>query len=297
MNRIPPLRVFFRPGIGGIVPDAWILEPGTPSDARPVVLVHGLYRNVEEMVGLLQGRAEDTRRTLILPHFDKAHWPRYQRAACDQRADWAMLTLLRALRSEGRIGQGPVDLSGFSGGAQFAHRFAWLYPDAVGRLCLAAPGWWTFPDAELPWPYGMGDRAGDGAGDAAGKGAVEGFWLRANLPRFFDREIVVRVGTDDTQRDENLRKGNAIDAQQGGNRALRAQRWVAHAAQAARAAGVTPDISFGVLQGCGHNLADCVRRGRLDRDLVAAPACAGDCAQCAIHDRAITFTPAEGLCA
>jgi pimeloyl-ACP methyl ester carboxylesterase len=170
------------------------------------------------------------------------------------------------------VGDGRFDLSGFSGGAQFAHRFAWLYPDMVGRLCATAPGWWTFPDAGASWPYGM----------APGSGGAESFRLQANLRRFLDREIVVCVGSDDVERDANLRQGGAIDVQQGATRVERARRWCAAAEAAARAEGLRPNITLRVLQGCGHSFADCVIHGGLDRDFApAATRCAASrCCSC-----------------
>ncbi|MEM9249209.1 MAG: hypothetical protein AAGB05_10990 [Pseudomonadota bacterium] len=251
---------FFRPGVPGLVPDAWVIEPAEGRRAAPVVAVHGIARNVEEIVDLLRPRAHATGRTLIVPHFAQDHWPRYQRACCDQRADWALLRLIAALRQDARLGHGPFDLSGFSGGAQFAHRFTWLYPHLVGRLCATAPGWWTFPDHTAAWPYGMAA--------ATGEPNTQSFRLQTNLRRFLDRQIVVCVGSDDTGRDANLRQSPAIDAQQGRTRVERAQRWCGAARAAAQAEGIAPAIALRILPGCRHSFADCITDGGLDRDLI-----------------------------
>jgi pimeloyl-ACP methyl ester carboxylesterase len=258
----------FRPGVPGLIPDAWVLGSECDPALPAVVAVHGITRSVEEMVAQLLPRALATRRTLVVPHFDTDHWPRYQRAACTNRADLALLRLIAALRCEGRVSADPVDLSGFSGGAQFAHRFAWLHPDAVGRLCITAPGWWTFPDATLAWPQGMGRAADD-----------HGPQLAANLRRFLDRRIVVCVGGDDLTRDPNLRQGTVIDARQGPNRLERARRWCAEAEASARALGVAPTISLRVLQGCGHSFVECVMRGGLDHDFIQPHARCAGCAK------------------
>jgi pimeloyl-ACP methyl ester carboxylesterase len=259
----------FRPGIHGLVPDAWIINANAPDGQPPVVVVHGIQRQVKEMAALLRRRAKDTRRTVILPHYDVQHWKRYQRAACPKRADVALLSLMRDLGREGRIDKGRFDLSGFSGGAQFSHRFAWMYPDAVGRLCLTAPGWWTFPDTQTAWPYGVGA--------SVKRHGLEALWLRANLKRFLDREITVRVGSKDTTRDANLRDGPEIDVQQGRTRVDRARNWVSAMRLTARNLGVRPNISFKVLDDCGHNFADCVAQAQLDRLLVMP---SHPCAKC-----------------
>ncbi|SIO54628.1 hypothetical protein SAMN05444722_3390 [Rhodovulum sp. ES.010] len=265
MKRTCPV---FRPGVPGLIPDAWIVESDCGPAAPAVVAVHGITRGVKEMVSHLLPRARATGRALVVPHFDAAHWPRYQRAACRNRADWALLRLMAALRSEGRIDAGPFDLSGFSGGAQFAHRFAWLYPSMVERLCITAPGWWTFPHADMAWPEGIA---------TAPRKSSHGFQMRANLRRLLDRRIVVCVGSDDVARDANLRQGASIDARQGANRVERARRWCAAAEARARDEGLTPAISLRLLQGCGHSFVDCVARGGLDRDFIRPLACCAGC--------------------
>ncbi len=262
MTRPAPL---FRPGVPGLIPDAWLVNPGQTAPA--VIAVHGITRGAEEMASLLRPQAGATGRTLVVPLFDKTHWPRYQRAACKNRSDWALIRLMAALRAEGALSAERVDLSGFSGGAQFAHRFAWLYPELVGRLCLTAPGWWTMPDPEMAWPFGIGSAPGDHG---------QGFRLQANLRRFLDRPIKVCVGGADVERDANLRRSDGLDAAQGFNRLERARRWSDVINARARALGLTPRISRRVLAGCGHSFAECVLQGGLDHDFIApAPRCAG----------------------
>ncbi|MEX0369110.1 MAG: hypothetical protein AB3N09_00665, partial [Tateyamaria sp.] len=136
-------QIIFRPGVPGALPAALLVRPDGTTAASPVLAIHGLNRETELMAQLLAKQSDAARRSVILPIFDRKFWPRYQRAACKDRSDWALLALLQVLRDEGWIGAEPPDMSGFSGGAQFAHRFAWLYPDHVARLCLVSPGWWT----------------------------------------------------------------------------------------------------------------------------------------------------------
>lgn len=253
-------QVIFKRGVPGVLPNAWVIKPDTPRKSRPVVAVHGLNREAEVMADLLAPRADATGRTVILPLFDRQSWPRFQRAACDHRADWALLELLHVLRQDGEIGTAAPDLSGFSGGAQFAHRFAWLYPDQVARLCLVAPGWWTFPDARGAYPLGVAASCG-----------VDTIRLRANLARFLDREIHVLVGALDVIQDKNLRQDPDVMAQQGPNRVARAKQWCAAAIRSAQDAGIPPRIAFDLMGECGHSFADCVANGGLDRAFVAGP--------------------------
>ena len=259
-----PLRasLSFRPGRGATEPPAWLVEPVRPRPgAAPVVAVHGITRDAEGQARLLAAGAAAQGRTLVAPHFSKAAFPRYQLAACKRRADRALLTLLDALVAHGTIPPGPVDLAGFSGGAQFAHRFAWLYPHRIRRLTVTAAGWWTFPDA-APFPYGLGPAA-RGHGD-------EPRWLRANAIDFFDREIAVAVGALDCVPDTNTRSGGRIDDQQGPDRLTRARRWTAAISAAAERYGLEPRVSLTVLADCGHDFHSCVDAG-LDRLIFADP--------------------------
>jgi len=254
-------RIFFRPGTAGAIPAAWLIQPKGTSTASPVLAIHGLNREAEQMANLLVLQADATGRTIVLPLFDRASWPGFQRAACKQRSDWALLSLLQVLRDERWIGDALPDISGFSGGAQFAHRFTWLYPDRVGRLCAVSPGWWTFPDARGSYPLGIST---DGPGRAS-----SAFRLRANLARFLDREIHVSVGALDVVQDENMRQDPEVMAQQGPNRVVRARNWTAAAIRTARQLGVRPRISFKLMENCAHSFGDCVANGHLASSFVS----------------------------
>jgi pimeloyl-ACP methyl ester carboxylesterase len=275
----------FRRGIPGLVPDAYIVGVENALAAPPVVVVHGIQRDVERMAWLMTRRAAEIGRTIVLPHFDTSNWRRYQQAACPSRSDLALLSLIELLIQEGRVSPGRFDLSGFSGGAQFAHRFAWIHPDAANRLCVTAPGWWTFPESGTEWPFGMAA--------SPARGGVAGHWLQANLRRFLDRKIVVRVGAEDMQRDPNLRMGPRIDAQQGRTRVDRARNWVRALQRAAAGAGIRPRISFATLEGCDHSFETCVVQAQLDKDFAApAMACSG-CPNTARCDKVRPIQPVE----
>ncbi|WP_299971665.1 hypothetical protein [uncultured Roseobacter sp.] len=256
------VRVDVLPAISGVLPQAFVLTPTSSDPAPPVIAVHGIRREAELMTDLLSPMAAASGRTVVLPVFDEHNWKRFQKAACAQRSDLALLRLLARLRKLGIIDPGRFDLSGYSGGGQFAHRFAWFYPHLVGRLCAAAPGWWTFPDSQVKHPFGIGDRSET-------KHQLP-LLMRANLVHFLDREIVVRVGGHDTERDQHLRTGSAIDAQQGYDRLERSRNWCSAVKQACEEYGIQPRIDFRVLPDCTHSFADCVSQAELHMDFVVS---------------------------
>ena len=147
------------------------------------------------------------------------------------------------------------ELFGYSGGAQFAHRFAMLYPHLVERLTVASAGWYTFPDTAA-FPYGLAPRPG--------RADNWGPCLAAGLDGFLGIPIQVCVGARDGVPDANTRSGPDIDRQQGSDRVTRAHRWAEALRQTAGARGITARIDLAVLPGCGHDFRDCIRLGGLD---------------------------------
>ena len=238
----------------------WIALPDRISRTQtPVVAVHGIRRNARQQADLLAARASVLGRPVIAPLFDAQRWPRYQQAVRRGRADLALLTLMRKLRREGVWLTDQFDLAGFSGGAQFAHRFAMLHPELVARLTTASAGWYTFPN-EMPFPYGLAPRSRRSDAWSA--------VTREKFKRFLTIPTQVCVGADDNVRDRNTRTGPAIDTQQGVHRMARAIRWTRALQDAAHDVGLKPRASFIALSACGHDFRQCVLRGGLDRIII-----------------------------
>ena len=255
--------VAFQPARGSHTPPAWIVEPVEKSCEPPLIAIHGVTRAADVLAKQLVHGAGRTGRVVICPLFDSKTYSRYQRFEGKVRSDQALLRLADTLVDEGVLPAGRFDLAGFSGGAQFAHRFTWLYPHRVGRLSIASAGWYTFPDDE-PYPLGLGQGGADETGRA--------FCFRANLTAFLEREIVVRVGALDTVVDATTRSGPDIDRQQGLDRVTRARRWTNAIRQAAKRLGTDTRVDFEILPGCGHDFTACVRLAGLDRVFLGEPA-------------------------
>ncbi len=273
-------NITFRPAAGHDGLACWIAVPDTVNvDRSPLVAVHGIRRNAYQQAELFAERANALGRTVIAPLFSKHDWPRYQQAVRSGRADSALLTLLDELKAEAHWHTAQFELFGFSGGAQFAHRFAMMQPHMVSRLTVASAGWYTFPD-ESRFPYGLSPRP-DGTDPWC---AV----TQDTFTRFLAIPTQVCVGADDTARDPNLRSGEQIDAQQGENRLIRGIRWTQALQDAAKARSLPPRASFIALSGCDHDFRQCVLRGGLDRVVIPSEKpprptigpCGRDCAAC-----------------
>ncbi len=247
------------PGGPGLLPH-WRATPNAVDPAAPaIVAVHGILRNAREQAELLGPLAARFGRVVIAPLFDRTDWPRYQQAVVKGRADQALLALWDHLVREGHVSGSSFELAGFSGGGQFAHRFALLHPARVLRLTVSSAGWYTFPDAAA-FPYGFGppERGTRDWGAACAEGLVD----------VLQRPVHVCVGEFDDAPDPATRSGPAINAQQGRDRRTRAERWAVAMTQAARARGLEPLVRLAILPRCRHHFRGCVRDGGLDRIIV-----------------------------
>jgi pimeloyl-ACP methyl ester carboxylesterase len=244
-----------RPGLGPLALDCWMASPERPRrGARPLVAVHGIGRGARDMAEAFAARAAAQGRVVIAPLFDEARWNGYQRAVAPRRADRALLALVDELADEGVTGADGFDLFGYSGGAQFAHRFAMLFPRRICRLSVCAAGWWTLPDAAEAFPYGLGGAWGER--------------LEAGLDRFLSLDIAVSVGADDDQADAATRSGPALDARQGRDRVARARAFASALRDAAARRGLPePRLSLTALPGCGHDFLACARAGLVELTL------------------------------
>jgi pimeloyl-ACP methyl ester carboxylesterase len=224
----------------------------------PLLALHGISRKDGAIIDAFKDVASRTGRVLIVPKFSRKHWPEFQRIG-RARPDLAILSLLANLRSEGTIGSGPIDVFGFSGGAQLANRFAMLYPHLIGKLHLAAAGWYCFPDEALPFPAGLGTQ-----GKVARHGMTDvGSAMRAQVEAFLRLPVRVYVGGKDTLRDAALRRTDTIDRAQGLNRLVRAGTFVDAFRAAAFNRGIAPNALLTILPGCGHDFSECAREAAL----------------------------------
>lgn len=241
---------------------ARVIQPAELSGRAPLIVIHGISRNADELVDLFTPEAAQSGRVVVVPHFSQKRWPHFQRPSRAARPDQALLALLSNLSISDPVFAGPVDLFGHSGGAQLAHRFAMLYPHKVGRLNLTAAGWYCLPDTSMAYPYGLG-------ADATPCSLT---WARRHeqaLPAYLRLSVQVFVGTEDTLRDETLRQTPLLDRIQGPTRVARAQTFVARFRAAAQAHGITPDIALTHLPGVGHDVAQAIRHSNLAAKVTA----------------------------
>jgi pimeloyl-ACP methyl ester carboxylesterase len=229
---------------------------GVPKEiggATPVVVcIHGISRNVQEHFRAFAPLAATSGCLLLVPLFDANAYPDYQRLGAPgncERADLSLIKLLSCLNSRFNLPERAIHLFGHSGGAQFVHRFVMAHPERVARYAISAPGWYTFPDESLDYPYGLAHAP------------VQRGRLR---PADFLRiEGIVFVGSGDRRSGRNLRRNPVVDSHQGAHRLDRAVRWTGAMNARARSMGLAEPLRLRQLQDAAHSFSGLVRRGRL----------------------------------
>lgn len=238
---------------GSPLREFYLLVPATVQPGGPLlVLVHGISRRAVEHLTRFARLAEGLGVTLIAPYFAKSQFGQYQQVIdrSGNRADTALLDIVDAVASSTDCDGEKFHAFGFSGGAQFAHRFAMIHPDRVRSFSIAAAGWYTMPDPEVRYPYGICTHPLPGS--------------RFEPERFLSIDRHVFVGAADQVRDETLKSNRRLDERQGATRLERAERWAAAMDAASNEYGVWPTHStFEVLRGVGHSFASAARRRHL----------------------------------
>ncbi|WP_440958684.1 alpha/beta hydrolase [Oceanicaulis sp. LC35] len=182
----PALRVFYVEPPEGRLPDA------------PVVIVmHGVNRNADEYRDNWIGLAEQYGLRIYAPEFTSADFPgaafyNLGGVGTDAPSSYAAIEpLFAAIRARGSTASG-YTLFGHSAGAQFVHR-AVLFEDMphLIKAYSANAGWYTLPDQNTDWPYGL-----------AGVSVTE-----SQLAAWLQRPMTLLLGEADTdRRDRNLRR-------------------------------------------------------------------------------------------
>lgn len=234
------------------------LPAGQARPGRVLVSVHGISRNVDEHLWALRDLSNAYGVALLIPRFDKIEFDDYQRLGRrghGSRADLALLGVLREVAGDFGLDTRKVDLFGFSGGAQFAHRFAMAYPQRVAHLSLASAGWYTWPDQTTAYPLGLGSVS-----------SLPG--VRMKLREMLGVPTHVLVGARDIARTESLNQNPRIDRIQGRNRVQRATKWVNAMLAFAEQQEIEARISLTILPGTAHSFRRAVTRGKLVEALI-----------------------------
>lgn len=220
-------------------------------NAKIFVSVHGISRNADEHARLFAPFAEQHGVVLIAPYFPAGRFSDYQRlgrTGKSKRADLALQKIVDEVATLTGAQAHRLYLFGYSGGAQFAHRYMLAHPERVARVALGAAGWYTFPDANIKYPKGI----------QASRDLPQ---VQFDASRFLTIPVCVLVGEHDRQRDGLLNKSPRIDLLQGETRLERGRRWTDAMIRQSRTLGLETPYVFRVLPRSAHSFARSMRRG------------------------------------
>jgi poly(3-hydroxybutyrate) depolymerase len=252
---LPPGRgTFTFTGWAGPALDVFYQLPDTVTEATPVLFVHhGVNRNADDYRDEWARHATRRGFIVVAPEYDDADFPGAEGygsggflapdGTTRPRDHWSFAAI-EPLFDEVRARTGSrvprYIMYGHSGGAQFVQRFVLMMPEARYLLAIAAnAGWYTMPDFDVDFPYGL-------------NGAPV---TRADLARTLQRPLWILLGGDDTNaRSPNLRHSREAE-RQGPNRRERGDSFYAAAGRAAETLGVRLAWQRRYVPGVGHDNA------------------------------------------
>ncbi len=231
----------------------FVHAPSSCRDGAPIVVaIHGQSRNADQQARLLAAHSEARGAILVAPLFSAEQHPDYQRlgrVGRGKRADIALNLIVAEVAAITGASAERFCIFGFSGGAQFAHRYTMANPHRVAGAVIASAGWYTFPDQAKRYPYGLRmNRRHPG--------------IRFDAEEFLQIPMTVIVGKDDDSQ-VGLRRTSRIDREQGTTRVERARRWVAAMHAAAAAHKLESKVSYEEVENCDHSLRRSILRGGL----------------------------------
>jgi len=108
-----------------------------------LIAVHGDPGSAQGMIESWYDFTNRDQYILLCPQFQNG----YQRL--QHQEDQALISIMNEVSDEFSYDSGKVYLMGFSGGAQFAHRFVFRHPDCIKAVAIISAGSYSAPPSDL----------------------------------------------------------------------------------------------------------------------------------------------------
>lgn len=222
-----------------------------PATAPIAFIMHGARRNPDNYRDAWVEEAEQGGFIVIAPGFPRIDFPgarNYNMGGLFDEAGeprphnmWSF-SAIEPLFDEvvARLGsnQTQYTIYGHSAGSQFVHRFLFFMPEArAKRFMVANAGWYTFPDPDIAFPFGL-----DGT-------PVSEDRLRAILTK----DVVILLGDRDTDRRHSSLNRSKGAMRQGPHRFARGKKFYQSAREFAEDKGWPFGWSLRVVEGVAHS--------------------------------------------
>lgn len=158
-----------------------------------LVIVHGSERDAMGFRDAFRAFSDQTGCALLAPlfpvsPFGDGNGDGYKRLKeRDLRYDLILLRMIEEFAEREGRRFGRVLMFGFSGGAQFVHRFLYTHPQRLAAVSVGAPGSVTLPSPDRPLWQGLG-------------GWAQEFGAQAGPEDLRQVAVQLLVGSEDTQR-------------------------------------------------------------------------------------------------
>ncbi len=248
-------RFMFDGWTGPAIP-VWTYVPtGVDVEQAPILfMMHGAKRNPARYLLEWVPHAQQRGFIVVAPEFSRRDFRgsrRYNRGNISRLSDgeyiavdeieWSFSAIEplfdHTISALGSMQTG-YTLYGHSAGSQFAHRFMFHKPNArVKRILAANAGWYTMPDPEIAYPYGLKDS-----------GVSE-----QNLRRVLQKPVLILLGDQDIDtRSSSLNRSEGAMLQ-GEHRFNRGITFMETAMEQAERLQVTLGWRVQRVEGVGHS--------------------------------------------
>ena len=249
---LPTRRVVHCVRQDGSAQSYFVYVPSAGGAEAPLfVVIHGISRNAQAQAHAFPDLCERFGVVMVVPVFgsDSRDYQRLGRSGRGPRADAALDAVIEEVATRTGCHASSFYLFGFSGGAQFAHRYALAHPHRVARVVVVGSGWYTFPNPRARYPYGI-RRSPQLPG------------VRFDPEEFLRVPMTVMVGERATET-TSLRRTPRVNRQQGKTRVERARRWVEAMREAATVRGLEPLVTLETIPNGQHDFATLMSSGNL----------------------------------
>ncbi len=237
----------------------WTYRPSNYSKKSPILFViHGNSRTAEKYREAWIGITEEHRALLLVPHFTREDFPEDIHFNMGDMFKMDSLDNLLSPNPAGEWSYSLIDpifdfvvekmknksegylIYGHSAGSQFLHRLLFFKPEAkVQKAVYANAGWYTMPDFDQLYPYGLKETQCD----------------TTALRRLFAKEVTVLLGDQDTDPGHGSLRRTPEAMQQGAHRFQRGQTFYEACRRMAQALNAPFAWDLRVVPGVAHSNA------------------------------------------
>lgn len=232
-----------------IIPVHYFIPIGDVSQMPFLIVFHGADRDGKDYLAGWAQKAREYGVIIIAPEFSTSNFNTTQynegnfvvsgTISAPEKTTFALIDkIFEFVKAELSLNNDRYNIYGHSAGAQFVHRYLQFYDTPKLEKAIAAnAGWYTFPDETINYPYGINGLFPQPES------------VRAN---FYQKELIVFLGTADTLINNNLRVTTQAN-RQGRHRLERGETFYNDNLSRATAAGQNFNWKLEYAEGVGHD--------------------------------------------